>query len=272
MRIFAYEPSMLHAQLLRDSLLKFSEIRSVDCVRSGDALLRAVEQDEADVIFLDGDGYDHERIAQELRAAGHDPLIVLCSNFPELAARGFDLGASDFLLRPINQIRLEETVRRLSNMIGLQSAASRVEVMSETIEALRQSRPSTSNSPGFTDFWIKQRNEIIRVPQSEIIWIEAARGYVYFHLQHRQLLHRISMRELEETLDPSAFLRIHRSGIINTRALVKTLSDKHGVYAVELNNGSKVRIGRKYRPALTDFMVGFSPAANESRARPIVAA
>ena len=196
----------------------------------------------------------------------------MCSNLPEVAATAFDLQAADFLLRPYNPVRVEEAVRRLESMTRQRSAVERLDVMSETIEALRQSRSNTSSASAYSDFWIKQRNEIIRVPQSEIIWLEAARGYVYFHLQHRQLLHRISMRELEATLNPAQFLRIHRSGIINTRMLVKTLSDKHGVYAVELNNGAKVRIGRKYRPALTEFMMGFSTPANERLAQSVAAA
>ena len=265
MRIIAYEPSVSHTQHLHDVLSGFSGVRTVDCHRSGTTLIDACLAQNPDVLFLDADGFEFERITRELHENAIHPLIVLCSNLPEMAAPAFDMGASDFVLRPVNPIRLEETVRRLDTQLREREAASRIEVMTETIEALRQSRgPGTSSTP-FKDFWIKQRNEIIRVPQSEIIWIEAARGYVYFHLQHRQLLHRISMRELEASLDPSVFLRIHRSGIINTRALTKTLSDKHGVYAVELNNGSKVRIGRKYRPALTEFMVGFSPAANEAR-------
>ncbi|MBO6796214.1 LytTR family DNA-binding domain-containing protein [Maricaulis sp.] len=272
MRMVAYESSISQAEHLRDALIGFPRVRSVECYRSGRALVTACKELNPDVLFLDADGFEFERITRELNEVGMYPLVVLCSNLPEMAAPAFDMGASDFILRPVNPVRLEETVRRLDTQLREREAAARIEVMTETIEALRQSRTPGATSPNFKDFWIKQRNEIIRVPQSEIIWIEAARGYVYFHLQHRQLLHRISMRELEETLDPSAFLRIHRSGIINTRALVKTLSDKHGVYAVELNNGSKVRIGRKYRPALTEFMVGFSPAANESRAQPTVAA
>lgn len=265
MRVFAYEPSMSHAQHLRDMLTSIPRIRSAECHRSGRALIDACLESNPDALFLDADGFEFERITRELHENGIHPLIVLCSNLPEMAAPAFDMGASDFVLRPVNPVRLEETVRRLDTQLREREAASRIEVMTETIEALRQSRGPGGTSSQFKDFWIKQRNEIIRVPQSEIIWIEAARGYVYFHLQHRQLLHRISMRELEASLDPAVFLRIHRSGIINTRALTKTLSDKHGVYAVELNNGSKVRIGRKYRPALTEFMVGFSPAANETR-------
>lgn len=265
MRVIAYEPSISQAQHLRDLLTSFSNVRSVECHRSGRALIEACLEHNPDALFLDADGFEFERITRELHEKGVRPLIVLCSNLPEMAAPAYDMGAADFVLRPVNPIRLEETVRRLDTQLREREAASRIEVMTETIEALRQSRGPGSSSTPFKDFWIKQRNEIIRVPQSEIIWIEAARGYVYFHLQHRQLLHRISMRELEASLDPSVFLRIHRSGIINTRALTKTLSDKHGVYAVELNNGSKVRIGRKYRPALTEFMVGFSPAANEAR-------
>lgn len=272
MRVIAYEPSISQAEHLRDALSSFPRVRSVENHRSGRALINACLEQKPDVLFLDADSFEFERITRELNEGGVYPLIVLCSNLPEMAAPAFDMDASDFVLRPVNPIRLEETVRRLDTQLREREAAARIESMTETIEALRQSRSPGSNPTSFKDFWIKQRNEIIRVPQSEIIRLEAARGYVYFHLQHRQLLQRITMRELEQTLDPSVFLRIHRSGIINTRALVKTLSDKHGVYAVELNNGSKVRVGRKYRPALTEFMVGFSPAANEARARTIDAA
>ena len=94
----------------------------------------------------------------------------------------------------------------------------------------------------------------MRVPQSQIVWIEAARSYVHFNLRNRQLLHRISLRELEERLDPADFLRIHRSAIVNVHHIERTHADRHGTHSVELANGEMVRVGRKYRLQLAEFM------------------
>ena len=70
----------------------------------------------------------------------------------------------------------------------------------------------------------------------------------------RKLLGRMTMKQLEARLDPDRFLRVHRSAIVNVDEIAAALRDRHGLYAVELTNGARVRVGRKYRDGLSELI------------------
>lgn len=232
---------------------------------SGLDLVDELDLRTPDVAFLDADAHDFESSLLALREApGPAPLIVLVSDFPEKALLGFDVEATDFLLRPLDEVRMEESLRRLALASRMRATSMRLSNLNETVDELRAERAANVERHHYRDFWLRSRNANVRVAQSEIVRLEAARGYVYFHLSRTQMLHRISMNELEDRLDPALFLRVHRSSIINVQHLVRTLSNRHGTYAIELANGDQVRVGRKYRSKLNAYMDQCATLGNKS--------
>jgi two-component system LytT family response regulator len=85
---------------------------------------------------------------------------------------------------------------------------------------------------------------------AEIDWIEAAGVYVTLHVAGREFLHRASLTELAEKLDPQRFIRIHRSAIVNIESIVQLEPASHGEFEVVLKNGSRTRVSRTYRAQL----------------------
>lgn len=256
---------MARAELQRQ-LGRFDDIEIAGCFRTAERAGVCWHDNPPDIVFMDGDTREFAPLLDRFETGDvHGALVVLMGNLPDLALTAFERRHADFLLRPVEAARLAECVRRLREMLQRRRTLSRVAVLNETLEDLRRTR-SRNPAPLYRDFWIRSRNETVRVPQSEIVWLEAARGYVYFNLRRRQLLHRISLRELEERLDPDEFLRIHRSAIINVNQLVRTHSNRHGIHAVELANGQQVRVGRKYRVRLAEFMAGTPAPADRSLA------
>ena len=208
-----------------------------------------------DMVFLGSDQPGLERLLSRPAGTGEDgPVIVMMGDLPIHALTAFELQVTDFLLRPVETLRLEECLRRVRTELQQRRDLARVAILSETLAGIRQGHATDTGAPVYRDFWIRCRNETVRVPQSQIVWIEAARSYVHFNLRNRQLLHRISLRELEERLDPADFLRIHRSAIVNVHHIERTHADRHGTHSVELANGEMVRVGRKYRLQLAEFM------------------
>jgi two-component system LytT family response regulator len=84
----------------------------------------------------------------------------------------------------------------------------------------------------------------------DIEWIEASGVYVTLHSSGKELLYRASLTELARSLDPSRFLRIHRSVIVNIDSIVQLEPLSHGEFELLLKDGAHARVSRTYRSAL----------------------
>jgi two-component system LytT family response regulator len=98
---------------------------------------------------------------------------------------------------------------------------------------------------------VKARGRVRFLLVEEIAWIEADDVYVRLHSADRaSYLHRAPLRELEASLDPHRFVRIHRSTIVNLEFVAELQADSHGEFAVLLRDRTVLRLSRGYRPAL----------------------
>ena len=84
----------------------------------------------------------------------------------------------------------------------------------------------------------------------DIEWIEAAGAYVSLHASRRTFLYRGSLTDLEQSLDPSRFLRVHRSAIVNIDSIVQLEPLSHGEFELLLKDGSRPKVSRNYRTTI----------------------
>ena len=255
MRCVILESRPLARAHIAHAVQRHSSFRVDLATASIKALPAACGSPDADVLFLDADHPQLDTALAALRDLGNRaPVIVMMSDFPERALEAFDRGASDFLVRPIATDRLSVTIERLRHAVQDRQAQARADLLEEALADLRHRAGASAVAECGRDFWVSGHGARVRIGQSEIVWLEAARGYVYFHLRARKWLERMTMKELEARLDPARFLRLHRSAIVNVGEMTAALRDRHGLFAVELTNGARVRVGRKYRDGLADLM------------------
>jgi two-component system LytT family response regulator len=114
-------------------------------------------------------------------------------------------------------------------------------------ERITHSKPFAKKLERFT---IKSTGQVSFVNISEIDWIEAADYYACLHVGAKSHLLRHSMAELEEDLDPSRFCRIHRSAIVNLERVRALELREDGEHDVLLNDGTRLRMSRRYRKEL----------------------
>jgi two-component system, LytTR family, response regulator len=93
----------------------------------------------------------------------------------------------------------------------------------------------------------RDRNGYAIVAVDTIDWIEAADNYVELHCGPKTYLVRESMNNIEQQLDPSIFIRLHRSRIANASRIVAIAPLANGVFEVKLSNGTRIATGRQYR-------------------------
>ena len=103
-------------------------------------------------------------------------------------------------------------------------------------------------------FTVRTGSRIHIVLAEDVEWIGAAGDYAELHTRGRSHLVRETMSSLEQTLDPTKFLRIHRSRIINVISIVELRSIENREYIVKLSDGSEHRSSRTYADQLEEWL------------------
>jgi two-component system, LytTR family, response regulator len=218
----------------------------VECSDGAEAAA-ALREHELDVFFLDVQMPDLDGF-QALEAAGDAslPIIVFVTAFHDYAIRAFEVRALDYLLKPFDRARFEETLRRVEHQL----ATRRTGVLSpEVVQLLREL--STGAGETYTSrFAVKSRSGIYFVRSEEVDWIDAEGNYVALHTAGRKHLLRQTIKSVEARLDPAKFVRVHRSAIINVDRLKKLEPYFHGEYVVTLHDGTTLTSSRSYSDRL----------------------
>ena len=205
------------------------EIEIVRECDSGVEALSAIREFKPDLVFLDVempecDGFDVlEMLVGDLPLA-----VVFVTAYDKYALRAFDAGALDYLLKPFDDARFERALDRAKEKI-----------------AQGRSSPRTSEFIA-----VKSAGQVSFLKISEIDWIEASDYYSCLHVGAKSHLLRRSMLELDQELDQSAFCRIHRSTIVQLDRVRGLKLNENGEYDVLLNDGTRLRLSRRYRKEL----------------------
>jgi two-component system LytT family response regulator len=240
-----------------------------DAVRAVRGAARSSEP--VDVLFLDVqmpevDGFAVlDSLAESLGTAGV-PAVVFVTAYDQYALRAFDAHVVDYLLKPFSDERFRTSLSRAAerargSVPAVREALERVEALLADVRAHRGlSGPSIDAAavvaaPAAVTYLdrivVKSRGRVRFLPVEEIAWIEADDVYVRLHSADRaSYLHRAPLRELEASLDPRRFVRIHRSAIVNLEFVAELQADSHGEFAVLLRDRTVLRLSRSYRPAL----------------------
>jgi two-component system LytT family response regulator len=202
------------------------EIEVVGQYGTGADALVAIRETKPDLVFLDVqmpecDGFD----VLELLGSNLPTAIVFVTAYDKYALRAFEAGALDYLLKPFDDARFEQALRR---------AKERIE--------------SSRHTPTEPDrLVIKGTGQVSFVKISDIDWIEAADYYACLHVGTKTHLLRRSLSDLEEELDAQIFCRIHRSTIVNLHRVQGLKINEDGEQDVLLDDGVRVRLSRRYR-------------------------
>ena len=198
----------------------------------GAAALRMIESLSPDLVLLDiaMPEFDGIAVAKALgrRESGTVPAIIFVTAFDSFAIEAFDLAAVDYLLKPVSAERLSRAIARVAERRSVAPA------------------PAKLPSAHVEEFWVPHRSELVRIAAIDIERIDAERDYMRLHVGSRSYLLHQTIGTLEARLDPSHFIRLHRSMIVRRDRIVRLGHDKAGAWHAELADDAQVRIGRTY--------------------------
>jgi two-component system LytT family response regulator len=245
--------------------LRLNDIAGIDIIgecNNGREALASIASDTPDLVFLDIQmpglsGFD---VVRELQSDSM-PLIVFVTAFDQYAVNAFEVHAVDYLLKPVEQPRLEEAVRRARSMAEALRAVDQKGRLMNLIVSLTGHTESTIESLAGQrkDLYpqrltIRDGDDITLVPTSDIEWIDAAGDYMCVHVKNKTHVMRVTMKQLEALLDPALFLRVHRSTLINAQRVVSLTAHDNGEFFVTLSQGARLKVSRGYRDKVSRFL------------------
>jgi two-component system LytT family response regulator len=222
---------------LQDMLLDHRWIACVGEAESGGDALRLIDDLRPDLVFLDiqmpgASGLD------VLRRVVHQPFVVFTTAFAEHAVTAFELGAIDYLLKPFGAERLKATLDRVRAALG----EPRGNVADRLTEAM-------GHGP-MRRLFVRLGGSIIPISVERVSHFEAWGDYVTAHAGRARHVIHLSLNRLEQRLDPSRFVRVHRAYIVNLDHVRAFRSQGKGKFIAELSDGATVTVSRSKARAL----------------------
>ncbi|RPJ85875.1 MAG: response regulator [Acidobacteria bacterium] len=201
------EPARL---LLREYLAAHPEVQIVAECANGFEAVKAATELKPDLMFLD---IQMPKLSgfEVLELLDPDPVVVFVTAYDEYALKAFEVHAADYLLKPFGQDRFDETLSRVKDRLT-KGTVTRLEQLM---------RDALAERKWLDRILIKDGSRVHIIPVEKIDYAEAQDDYVCFRSGGKDYLKAQSMNDLENALDPSRFVRIHRRYILNIERVAR---------------------------------------------------
>lgn len=250
-RILVVDDEDLARQRLLSLLAARQDVDVIGECATGSEAVDAIRRQKPDVVLLDVqmpelDGFD---VISEI-GAQNMPVVIFATAFDEYALDAFEVGAVDYLLKPVDEDRLNRTLDRAARRIREPSGN---ETTSQLTALLRRLNVINSSSDRFA---VKVHGKYLFLDPNEIYWIQARDDIARVHLADSAYDVREPLSHLEARLPGNTFLRVHRSVIVNTTHIRAAEPFDQGDQLLILRNGKRLTTGRSYRKVVQDFLRG----------------
>jgi len=261
-RTLIVDDERLAIEGLKLRLAKFPDVEIIGQCLNGREAIRKIKTEKPDLVFLDIQmpGFDGFGVVKGVMDID-PPLFVFVTAYEEHAIRAFEANAVNYLMKPVDEDKLADTIERVRQRLAEKKSADDAEKL---IEVLNQVAPhaleeidavDNENTQRFEQLInVKDRGKIFRVKVDSIEYVEAAGDYMCIHTGDNSLILRETMKDLEKRLDPRKFQRVHRSIIVNLDQVRQVRPHTNGECFLTLESGAEVKVSRSYRDVVARFV------------------
>jgi len=247
-RTIVVDDEPLAREWIREHLRADEEVELVAECEDGFKAVQAIDRLHPDLVLLDVQmpGLDGFEVLGMLEN-GPPPAVVFVTAFDQYALRAFEVHAIDYLLKPVSPERLQKALERSKQRL---EKSMTEDTAAELVGLLKEVRR-------YPDWFLVKsggRSHFVRV--KDIDWIESKRNDVLFHVGAATHLYHDTTSGIESRLDPSRFLRIHRSTIVAIDRVKELHPWFNGDYEVVLRDGTKLAMSAGYKQKLKAFRRG----------------
>lgn len=197
--------------------------------------------------------YDAADGAELLGAAQACPgaVLIVVSAHEDVALTAMEIGAVDFLLKPVSAMRLEQALERAQARLAAEDALARVQDLESVVADLRARLRGAGAQAEEQGAWVRSNGVLVRLRTSDIVWAQSEDDYVRLHTQRRSFLMRGSLRAVAERLGEN-YVLVRRNVLVRRDAVIGIRRLGCGGVDVELISGDRVRAGRIYARQIAD--------------------
>jgi DNA-binding LytR/AlgR family response regulator len=209
----------------------------------GEEALRIVEREPIDVAFLDirMPGLDGLAVAATILEKPEPPLIVFATAYNEHALQAFELAALDYVVKPFDERRLDQTIMRARQTLIERAAL---------VQKRAALRGYLQDTPPLTRLWAQRDNDDwVLLDYDHVLWVVAEEGKVYVQAAtNGKLLVRHTLKELESRLIPHQFVRVHKSYLVNVEHVTEVAPMFSGTFVIRMDDeaGTQLPLSRGY--------------------------
>jgi len=245
LRVLIVDDEPLARQVLAEELAEIPSVQLVGEAGNGPSALRALEKLAPDLVLLDVqmpgmDGFEVVR-----RVTGPLPSVVFVTAYSEHALRAFEIGAVDYLLKPVSAERLADAVERVreTRRSPLESAERIAQAVNA--EAPSGRRPKIVARRGH-DYHLLDLDEVYAFrADGEIVWILT---------KEAKFIATQTLQAIDDRLDGSQFQRIHRGTLVNTDRIRKMAALSSQRWLLTLDNGLEFTVSKRQAPLIRDLL------------------
>jgi two-component system LytT family response regulator len=262
-RTILVDDEKLATQGLQLRLAAHEDIEIIDTCQNGREAIRSIKTHKPDLVFLDIQmpGFDGFSVVQGLMEV-EPPLFVFVTAYSDHALKAFETDAVDYLMKPVEESRLADTLDRVRQRLSEKRGAEEVdrlkeviaEIAPDSVENLTDGGEQVSSNRFEKLINIKDRGQIFRVDVDTIERIDAAGDYMCIYTGDNTLILRETMKDLEKRLDPRRFQRVHRSTIVNLDLVKEVKPHTNGECFLVLQSNAQVKVSRSYRDVVARFV------------------
>jgi two-component system LytT family response regulator len=199
----------------------------------GLAAVEQIQRLQPDVVFLDIEmpGLDGFGVLDSLSEADW-PVVIFTTAYGHYATRAFDVHALDYLLKPVSRQRLAECLNRVATTSAV--------IQRRALDSAR------TDGRKLERLLARSGQKMVVIQVRDVIAFESEDRLVFARTAAGRLVLNITMKELEERLDPQVFCRVHKQSIVQLAYAREIHALAGGHYLLRLTDGCEVQIGRNY--------------------------
>ncbi|MEW4449413.1 LytTR family transcriptional regulator DNA-binding domain-containing protein [Qipengyuania sp. JC766] len=261
-RTIIVDDEKLAIQGMQLRLEPFEDIEIIGTCANGREAIRAIKTEKPDLVFLDiqmpgFDGFSVVKGVMEI----DPPLFVFVTAYEEHAIRAFEANAVNYLMKPVDEDKLADTIERVRTRLAEKKSAEEADKLMSVLSEVApdaaeefQEQDAEGSDRYEKLINVKDRGQIFRVEVGSIEHIEAAGDYMCIYTGDNSLILRETMKDLERRLDPRKFQRVHRSTIVNLDQVRQVKPHTNGECFLVLDSGAEVKVSRSYRDVVARFV------------------
>jgi two-component system LytT family response regulator len=236
----------LARQVLREFLSSHHEVEIAAECANGFEAVKAVAEQKPDLVFLDIqmpklDGFE------VLELIGRGAAVVFVTAYDSYAIKAFEVHAVDYLLKPIGADRFEAALKRAKERLG-------GKLPQQTLPPNELAAAARPPSQYLDRIPVRDGTRVFIIPVSKLDYAEAQDDYVALASEGKKHLKQQTISSLETALDPSRFLRIHRSYIVNLERVARVEPYSKDSHVAVLANGTQLPVSKAGYTRLRAFL------------------